>query len=112
MSQPIGSGGPGICRCGEYETCAVCLDNERRREVIRTGLAPFPPRPGVVGQYDPADTYEPIKVIDAHNLNFNLGNVIKYVLRAGKKPGVADIEDLQKAKQYIEFEIARRGRLL
>ena len=31
------------------------------------------------------NTYEAIKVIEAYNLNFSLGNVIKYVLRAGKK---------------------------
>ena len=29
--------------------------------------------------------YEAIKVIDAHNLDFCLGNVLKYILRAGKK---------------------------
>ena len=29
--------------------------------------------------------FEVIDIIDDYNLNFNLGNVIKYVLRAGKK---------------------------
>lgn len=28
---------------------------------------------------------EAIKVIEAHDLNFNLGNALKYILRAGKK---------------------------
>jgi hypothetical protein len=49
--------------------------------------------------------YEAIKVIDAWGLNFNLGNVAKYISRAGKK-GEA-LEDLEKAKQYLEFEIAK-----
>lgn len=36
-------------------------------------------------------------------LNFNLGNAVKYVSRAGRKGD--KIEDLLKAIQYIEFEI-------
>lgn len=38
-------------------------------------------------------------------LNFCLGNVVKYVLRAGKKGSA--IEDLEKARKYIDFEINR-----
>lgn len=49
--------------------------------------------------------YEPRKVIYDWKLNFNLGNVIKYVARAGKKDGNSALKDLLKAKQYIEFEI-------
>lgn len=47
-----------------------------------------------------------IDYIESHNMNFNLGNVIKYVTRAGLKSENA-IEDLQKAKWYIEREIGR-----
>lgn len=68
-------------------------------------------RPGNAGQYDTTSPYEPIKIIEHYNLNFALGNVIKYVLRAGKKPGVSDIEDLEKARQNITFEIERRRRV-
>lgn len=50
---------------------------------------------------------EPIHVINSWELNFNLGNVIKYVARAGKKRGNTRLQDLQKAKQYLEFEIER-----
>ena len=52
--------------------------------------------------------YEAIDVINDYNLNFNLGNVVKYVLRAGKKTE-SPIEDLNKAKDYIEYEIKRHG---
>jgi hypothetical protein len=48
--------------------------------------------------------YEDIKIIEAYDLNFSLGNVIKYVLRAGKKSESA-IEDLEKAARYIQFQI-------
>lgn len=50
---------------------------------------------------------EPIKFINSHNLNFNLGNVVKYVARRGSKEGEPELLDLQKARQYIDFEIAR-----
>lgn len=49
------------------------------------------------------DGLEVIDVIDAFNLNFNLGNAIKYILRAGHKGGVY-IEDLHKAIWYLEHE--------
>jgi hypothetical protein len=86
------------------------LRNVGRADQYQWGPEPRPPaRPGLVGQYDPTSPFEPIKIIEHYNLNFALGNVIKYVLRAGKKPNVPDIEDLEKARQYIDFEIARRG---
>ena len=47
--------------------------------------------------------YEAIKVIEAWGLNFNLGNVAKYVSRAGKKGDA--LQDLEKAKWYLEREI-------
>lgn len=54
--------------------------------------------------YDMADkTYEPYKVINAWGANFNIGNAIKYLARYKKKWN--PIEDLEKAKQYIDFEI-------
>lgn len=55
-----------------------------------------------------------IEVIDiTRHMNFNLGNVIKYVLRSGHKSeqGMSDkqktIEDLKKARFYIDDEIRR-----
>ena len=56
--------------------------------------------------YYRAGNYETADYIEAFDLNFNLGNVIKYVTRAGRKNADA-IEDLQKAQIYLEREIAR-----
>ena len=39
--------------------------------------------------------------------NFNIGNAIKYLWRAGLKDNNSDVQDLQKAIFYIEDEIAR-----
>jgi hypothetical protein len=58
--------------------------------------------------YGGADNvYEAIKVIRAWGLSesFNLGNAAKYLCRAGKKPGTAKLEDLQKAAWYLADEI-------
>lgn len=52
-------------------------------------------------------TIQPIDLINAQDLNFNLGNVVKYVCRAGKKQGENILTDLEKAKDYINFEIER-----
>lgn len=49
-------------------------------------------------------------IVDTYDLNYNKGNVIKYVCRAGKKNPDKEIEDLQKAKKFIEIEIERLNR--
>ena len=57
-------------------------------------------------EYYGGDTvYEAIKVIEAWQLNFNLGNAVKYISRAGKKDKSKEIQDLQKAVWYIERQI-------
>ena len=43
------------------------------------------------------------------HMNFNCGNATKYIWRADLKHDDGGIEDLKKAKWYIEREIARRG---
>ena len=48
------------------------------------------------------NTYEAIKVIEAWQLNFHLGNVVKYISRAGKKDKTKLKEDLEKAKWYLD----------
>lgn len=59
-------------------------------------------------------TYGKIECIDFildKDLDFPLGNAVKYIVRAGKKESAdkttleKQIEDLNKAKQYIDFEI-------
>lgn len=58
--------------------------------------------------YGGADNpYEAIKVIEAWRLGFHLGNTVKYIARAGAKPGSDMIEDLEKARWYLDRRIAR-----
>ena len=51
--------------------------------------------------------YEVIDVITDWGLNFNLGNTVKYVARAGHKNPNKMIEDLEKAMFYLNYEIER-----
>jgi hypothetical protein len=50
---------------------------------------------------------QPIQFIEGNELSFSAGNVIKYICRADKKGGV---EDLEKAKHYIDLMIERMGK--
>ena len=52
-----------------------------------------------------ANGIEAIDVIEAYGLNFNLGNVIKYILRADKKGNKK--QDLEKAQWYLKREIEK-----
>ena len=63
-----------------------------------------------VSKYSPSH-YQQGKIqvwdfIADQNLDFHLGNVIKYVCRAGHKKYEDEIDDLLKAKVYIEKKIA------
>lgn len=51
------------------------------------------------------DQFEAIKVIEAWQLDFHLGNVIKYISRAGKKDPDKLLQDLEKAKWYLDRKI-------
>lgn len=53
--------------------------------------------------------YETIDVIEAQGwgAGFNKGNALKYILRAGRKDASKEIEDLEKARWYIDREISR-----
>ena len=49
-----------------------------------------------------------MQIIEAYECNFAVGNVIKYMLRAGNKPNEDAMDDLKKALWYLQSEIDRR----
>lgn len=51
--------------------------------------------------------YEAIKVIEAWSLGFHLGNTVKYISRADHKG--TRLQDLKKARWYLDREITNRG---
>ncbi|MBR0079612.1 MAG: DUF3310 domain-containing protein [Synergistaceae bacterium] len=50
---------------------------------------------------------ETLDFIAAKELNFMRGNTVKYITRAGKKDPAREIEDLEKARFYLDWEINR-----
>lgn len=59
-------------------------------------------RPPYYGGED--SPYEVVKVIRAWGLNFQTGNALKYIARAGKKDKSKRLEDVQKAITYLQIE--------
>lgn len=53
--------------------------------------------------YDSTKDYDIIDVCNDYSLNFNRGNIVKYVVRADKKNN--ELQDLLKAQDYINREI-------
>lgn len=51
------------------------------------------------------EKFEVIDIIEDYNLDFALGNAVKYVLRAGKKDPNKTKEDLRKAIWYLQRSI-------
>ena len=47
---------------------------------------------------------EAIDYIESHSMNFNIGNVIKYITRAKHKG--TELQDLKKALWYLQREIS------
>ena len=48
---------------------------------------------------------QPIEIIDTYGLDFKRGNALKYLLRAGSKPGEDKTDDLLKAIWYLVYEL-------
>jgi len=99
----------------QFAQCPVCfcdLEVVRDGEVLEKNLDidKYFTKPDVVASpahYAGTGKIQPIEYINDHGLNFNRGNVIKYVSRAGHKDPSKEVEDLEKARQYLDFEINR-----
>lgn len=67
------------------------------------------PDPSIDNKYDPQH-YQRGKIqvwdfVADQKLDFFKGNVVKYVCRAGTKSGESELDDLMKAKVYVEKAI-------
>lgn len=49
--------------------------------------------------------YSALHVIHRWGLGFVLGNVVRYIQRAGTKPGHSKLQELKKARWYLQREI-------
>lgn len=95
----------------EHEPKIPIFDGKLRVPVQLPLLPPLPPPPTRADMVDHPPHYrgaggmEAIDVIEAFGLDFNLGNAVKYILRAGRKGD--PLEDLRKASWYIARKIRR-----
>ena len=89
--------------------CKKCLDNTARAADPAPTLAHDLEIIDHPKHYGGADNpYEAIKVIEAWDLDFHLGNVVKYISRSGKK-NPNKLEDLRKANWYLTRWIEKYG---
>jgi hypothetical protein len=82
----------------KYPTQEEIIKHNREKASMKGEMVDHPNHYG--GKDNP---YEAIKVIEAWDLGFNLGNAVKYISRVGKK--LNTLEDLEKANWYINREI-------
>ena len=83
-----------MSRCTKCSAGILCKCNEKKQENVNHP-----------DHYLKDTGHEVIDVIRAWKLNFELGNAVKYIARAGRKNPEKTIEDLQKAVWYINEEI-------
>ena len=76
-------------------------EQTRHEAFMRTKEQEEITKPSHYEQYD----YEPVTCIMENKLSFWMGDVIKYVMRAGAKLSSTEQTDLRKAKRYIDMRI-------
>ena len=81
------------------------VENALQEEIVKELFEFIPPEQINHPSHYNQGKYEVIDVIEDWNLGFNLGNAVKYIGRAGHKDDI--VQDLKKAKWYIEREIKR-----
>lgn len=72
-------------------------DNDPPCSPVNKDATYDPPPP----HYDSGAGLDPWAVVDAFGLGFYDGNVLKYLLRAGKKDIAPRLDDLKKARNYL-----------
>ena len=85
--------------------CPSCHFFHAYGDACFEGFPPTPDDTAAPAYYVEGRKYEPHLVIEDWKLNFNLGSVVKYVSRIGRKEN--DLKDLRKARQFLSFEIER-----
>ena len=101
MSHGVYKKDPGIYNpCPTADMLSHPIDISKRIVTLDEG-----PRPEYYGGKD--NPYEVFRVLEAWELDqdFYLGNVIKYLARAGKKNKSTKKEDLKKALVYLQRRI-------
>ena len=72
---------------------------KNKKDFSISGSAPSPITP----KHYATDNIDVIDFCKLYKLDFNKGNIVKYICRAGKKDN--ELEDLEKALDYLQREI-------
>lgn len=99
-------------RCSECQKY-ILLENEQLENLkqifgdrtMENKISPVTSDPVNHPEHYKAGGIETIDFIEAKNLNYNLGNCVKYISRAGKKDPAKYMQDLMKAAWYLNREI-------
>ncbi len=100
------------CSCTEYDPKEIMskrLNHEDEHIKIDFTTLPGSLYPDMVNHpnhYKSPNGLEVIDVIEGFNLNYYLGNCVKYICRAGKKDPSKELEDLNKAVFYLNRQIS------
>lgn len=55
--------------------------------------------------YESKEGFDVIDFAQAYDLNYCRGAILKYIVRAGKKPNNPELQDLRKAMDYLSREL-------
>lgn len=106
------------CICGNMRgvaerLCSSCFEQAKRWEAQLNSAKVNVAKLGFDSVERPehytASSIEVFDAIEAWELNYCRGQVVKYVARAGKKAKETELEDLKKARWYLNKEIDRLG---
>lgn len=94
---------PKCSKCGEeswHEPCDYCYikEEDKMADKAKTEQVDHP-------KHYNHGKFEVIDVIEDWELDFHIGNVVKYVSRAGRKSDDTEIQDLKKALWYLKRRI-------
>lgn len=91
----------------EHEGCYSCMSDEHIEEhyELLFGKADDGVKDAIKPDYYNDSKITPFDVIDDWELDFYLGNAVKYIKRAGKKDGNSRLQDLKKIREYVDQEI-------
>lgn len=97
---------PPLVDPGEYarQVCVILANRDGHLVDCAYSRRPTPTESASRSYYKTGGV-SAIEVIEAWGLGFSTGNCIKYVARAGNKPGASRVDDLTKALWYLQREL-------
>lgn len=94
-------------KCGAKTTTVLCADCAVKEQAYNNMGTPMQEKKEQVDhpKHYNHGKFEVIDVIEDWQVDFHIGNVIKYVSRAGRKNDDTEIQDLKKALWYLKRKI-------